>query len=108
MSFEFHVYRFLNRDHRKFIRFLDKRVPGWKLRLRGEDSIYQEICEIFDLEDEEGFDQIIPLIRKGALGRCSKENTIFFEKMSMCLALTPGQAVIIRLFLPDFAEELTD
>lgn len=97
----FRSYRIANRDHRKFFRVLDKRIPGWKLSLRPENDLYQAICDDLDLEDEEGFEQIVRIIKTFPIIAPNDKGTT-----DMCLYLTPEQAVILRLFLPKYVEEL--
>lgn len=78
------------------------RVPGWKLSLRPENAFYQEICDLYYLEDEEGFDQLVNILRT------TKLRSPYTNKTDVCLYITAEQAVILRLFLPEYVNEVTD
>ncbi len=89
------------RQHKKLFAFLDKHAPGWKLSLRGENAVYQTICDIYELECEEEFELLAGILRAATL-----EDWVVFcgggivrgETFYPVIAMTHEQAAICKMF----------
>jgi len=93
-----------NRAHKKLFRFLDKKAPGWKLSLRPDNTVYQIICDLYDLEDESGFDKLVPLIK--TIRWDDLDILVDAKKMISypVIYMTHEQSVIVKMFWDGWCE----